>query len=115
MAVACLKREGLVADATLVELLRESVENSNVVDFEVEKINRRHIDARDVMPDKCLALALQDTKQRGDVIGCYITLIVEEPETMSTVNYRAGLSRTEEIAYRQVGVQEAIESWKENG
>lgn len=85
----------------------------NVVDFEVEKLQRKSVDATQVMPDKCLALAMLDCKEYGDVIGVYVTLIRESPDSLSTENYRAGLDRAQEIAYRQLGVQEAIERWKE--
>lgn len=101
----------------IIEVLKASLEQeeSNVVDFEVEKLSReRHADPRNMMPDKCLALALADCKQFGDVIGCYVTLIREDAgEALTVESYRAGLNRAEEIAYRQLGLNEAIENWKD--
>lgn len=97
----------------LKEHLRQSLELTNLVDLEVERAERGLVPNAEVTPETLLRLALKDCElAKGRITKCYVTLIEDEGDSMSTTNMRANLTRTEEIAYRQLGLTEAIESWR---
>ena len=112
MAVDCLKgcrmsdlKENLKQSLALIEA------PSNVIDLDVERADRREISNRDVTPETVLKMALRECEKSGNVTQCYITLVEDTPEGMSTTNLRSNMSRIEEIAYRQLGLAEAIEQY----
>ena len=84
-----------------------------VVDFEVERAERAE-EAAGVRPISLLKMALKDAQKDNTIVKAYVTLIRDDKDSFSTINYRAGLKRTEEIAFRQLGVQEALEGWRED-
>ncbi|HEY6020615.1 MAG TPA: hypothetical protein VIY48_12210 [Candidatus Paceibacterota bacterium] len=66
--------------------------------------------AYDVSVKQCLEMALKDADRIG-AVKCYVTMICDDGDTWSTNNYRSCLTRIEEIAFRQLGVTEAINRW----
>ncbi len=109
-----------VAHARLLEALEKSValepepKENNVVNFAVERLSRKGEDLRpqDIAVTDLLSLIQSDVAKYGDVTKCYVTLVREDEKAFTVVNYRAGVSRVEEIALRQLGVQEVIDSWR---
>ena len=106
---------------TLVESLKKSLEveeqkENNVVDFSKEKIDRAvergELTANDVTPAQLLSIISEDVERLGNVVKCYVTLIAEDDSSFTVSNYRAGLSRSEEVAFRQLGLQEAVDNWR---
>lgn len=115
----------------LVEALQKSLERSieapiegadileiappleaEVIDFTVERARLRDIKVEEVKPETILQMALDDCKRYGNVTKAYITLILDTGDSFSTANYRAGTTREEEIALRQLGVTESIDTWR---
>lgn len=86
---------------------------SNLIDLEIERIDRSAADCGDVTPEQILRIALRDT-QEGDVRACYVTLINESGEAESSTHYRSNLTRSEEAGYRQLGVQQILDDWRGN-
>jgi hypothetical protein len=112
--------EDLVAVLSLA-LAAEPVEEdeeeiNNVIDFQVARAECSAVNTADVTPETVLKLALQDVQAGGQykdtVKKCYITLVLDTGETFSTCNYRANLTRIEEVAFRQLGVSESLEGWR---
>ena len=91
-------------------------EEQTVVDFNKEKLARRGGKAMacDINAETVLEMALMDCREAGDrgPAKAYITLVYENDTASTTVNYRCQLSHLEEVAYRQLGLSEAIENWK---
>lgn len=89
---------------------------NTVTDFDVERLDRKRdsLWAHDVTPEQLLKLALLDCSKHEGVFGCYITLIRrrEEDGGLQTQNYRSGLNRLEEVAYRQLGLVEQLDAWR---
>ena len=83
----------------------------NVVDFRNAKVDSGTLLAREVTPAEVLTQALEDLGSLN-VAKCYITLVIDNGETWATTNYRANLTRAEEIAFRQLGITEMLESWR---
>lgn len=96
----------------LKEHLKKSLAETNLIDLDVERADRGLISNSDVTPETVLKLAIKECQESGHVTQCYITLIEESPDGLSTINLRSNMSRVEEIAYRQVGLAEAIEMWR---
>lgn len=88
-------------------------ENAAVVDLSLERIERGDMSCQQVTPEQVLRLALRELDQTEGITKCYVTLIQETPEgPITTINMRSRLSRQEEVAFRQLGVHEAIDSWR---
>lgn len=85
---------------------------SNVVNLSVERLIRKApASCEQVSVRELLELALAELSDNA--VKCYLTIIEKDPEGgFSLDNYRSGLLRSEEIAYRQMGVLEAMENWK---
>jgi predicted NUDIX family phosphoesterase len=93
---------------------KQAEEPSNVVQLGVERLLRNgpQMDAKDATPLDVIRLVEHDIIESGNVTACYVTLITNQDNHFEVTNYRSNLARTEEIAYRQMGVQQAIENWK---
>lgn len=107
---------------TLLEAAGYVVENdatAEVIDFEVQRASRSIIDSGEVRPETILKMALEDVTTGpyggGRCVKAYITLILDDGKSFSTCNYRANLSKIEEVAFRQMSVAEAIEGWRGGG
>jgi hypothetical protein len=100
---------GLTAGATA-----QGPEPTNVVNFGQERLARvpEKLSATDITPDQLIPFIANDIKTMGTISKCYVTLVSEEADCFHVTNYRAGLNRTEEIAYRLLGVLEAMENWR---
>jgi hypothetical protein len=111
MACALLEAAGYTIEATPEDCAGE------VIDFEVERASRKPLDNADVSPATVLKMALEDITT-GPYHNCskvYVTLVLDNDSTFSTCNYRANLTRIEEVAFRQLGVAEAIDGWRGRG
>jgi hypothetical protein len=90
--------------------------SAEVIDFEVERASRLNMDNAEVRPETILKMALEDVTtgpyRDGRCTKAYITLVLEDGKTYSTCNYRANLSKIEEVAFRQLGVTEAVSGWR---
>ena len=96
----------------------EEADSGNVVDLGAERLlrGRDSLTPDQVTPQEVLKLAMEDCSKLGNISKCYVTLIVDEgDERMGTINYRAQMTRTEEIAFRQLGLQEQIDNWRVGG
>lgn len=85
---------------------------AEIVELDLERIERSGLTAKDVTPEDILRLCLKDVKAKGNVVKCYVTLISELEDSFTVSNYRSNLTRTEEVAFRQLGVTEAVDSWR---
>lgn len=93
-------------------VIQGGLDDDSVVDFEVKQAEQAR--APDLKPSTLLKMALLDAQSDPNINRAYITLIRENADgSLTLVNYRAGMNTAEEIAYRQVGVSEAIEGFKE--
>lgn len=112
---------------TLVETLRKSIEETpdlaesqtqeeqteNVVDLSIERMRRSDvITSKDVTPQMLFELIASDLEQMKNCVKCYVTLISDDGDSFLVSNYRAGLNRQEEVAFRSLGVQEALDNWR---
>ena len=107
---------------TLVETLRASLnetetkpehrEESNVVDLAVERIGRTDVLAKDVTPEDLLKFILSDAPLMASAFKCYVTMISDDGAAFTVTNFRAGLDRSEEVAFRSLGLQEAMDNWR---
>lgn len=88
--------------------------SAEVVNLAVERVIRGDTIATEVTAETVLEAALIECREMGDeVTGCYITLICsDENGPRATCHYRAGLSRIEEIAFRQLGLTEVMDAWR---
>jgi len=89
---------------------------NGVDDLALERIRRNKVPAAEVTPRQLLTILLDDIERMENdgekVDKCYVTLIRDGGENVIVTSYRAGLSRPEELAYRQLGVQETLDSWR---
>jgi hypothetical protein len=111
VAVAVLEAAGITVDGTEIEV--EFDASAEVIDFEVQRAARRLLDNTEVSPATILKMALDDVL--GPYQHCtkaYITLVLDNGKSFTTCNYRANLSRIEEVAFRQLGVTESMEGWR---
>lgn len=113
---------------TLVENLKQSIaledalsssepeehKENNVVDLARERMDRGALTSKDVTPAQLLEVVCEDVaaSRIGNVVKCYVTLIAEDESSFTVSNYRAGLNRAEEVAFRQLGLQEAVDNWR---
>lgn len=104
--------EGAIKQALVASLELEGEQPAeNVVDLSMERLERRQLTATEVTPEQLLMLCLRDV-ERLNVVKCYVTMISDEGDSFTVSNYRAGLSRSEEVAFRSLGMQEALDNWR---
>jgi hypothetical protein len=106
MAAALLEAAGYI--------VVDEDESAEVIDFEVERASRVNMDNAEVKPETILKMALEDVTgpYQGKCTKAYITLVLDNGKAFSTCNYRANLSRIEEVAFRELGLTEAISGWR---
>lgn len=105
---------------TLLESLKQSVaetpeQTENVVDLFRERCERGELSSSEIKPLDLLRLVIEDAERKGNVVKCYVTLVSDTTDAFTVTNYRAGLNREEEVAYRQLGLQEAVDRWRFGG
>lgn len=108
-------------DRPIKEMLKASLDaepehNGNVVDLNMERMERRFLNATEVKPQELIKLVLRDMGERyQNVVKCYVTLVIDAGDSFTVSNYRAGLTRSEEVAFRSLGLQEAMDNWRFGG
>lgn len=86
--------------------------SAEVVDLFREKVVRGEMMAKDITPQQLIEIVAEDIERLGNVVKCYVTLIADDEDCFTVSNYRAGLNRVEEVSFRQLGVQEAVDNWR---
>lgn len=97
------------------EVIQGGISDDAVVDFEVEQAERTK-SASEIVPTTLLKMAVLEAQSDPNIEKAYITMLRKnEDGTFTTINFRCGMDMVEELAYRQVGVTEAIDRWRGDG
>lgn len=126
-----MSEERTAATLTLIDGLKASIEleehseNGKVADLAAERAKRQPAAADpyenlcpyEITPADLLRKVLADVESGTveNVTKCYITLISDDGKRWGTTSYRSCLHVHEEVAFRQLGAEEAMRTWQCGG
>ena len=83
---------------------------AEIRDLDLERL--KHEEGNECKPATLLKRALQDCEEYGDVAKITIMMIRDGGDTWNAVDYRANMTRSEEIAFGLMQVLSIIERWR---
>lgn len=85
--------------------------SAEIIDFATARAHT--LGPTEVAPETILKMALKDCEAWGTrAVKAYITVVLDDGVSFSQAHYRAGLTREQEIAFRQLGLAECMDGWR---